>query len=367
MTAWLDNLRQLRRAGEDAFLVTVMAIRGSAPREAGAKMIVTAADLIGSVGGGQLEYQCTKIACDRLNSKSDPGPDRFVRTFPLGANCGQCCGGVVDVLFERIPAESPAWVGELLRFHDERVPVVIATSVDTDGGHCKYLITANDCLEFAAPLESAAALAAAARQMIEQSAAATRIRAEDRGGNHISVLLEPVMSSNFNLALFGAGHVGSAVIAAIAGLECNLRWIDNRRNVFPAALPVNVTCIESDSPEREVAAMPAGSYYLVMTHSHSLDYEICDSVLRRGDFAYLGLIGSVSKRRRFERLMQKQGMTEAALDRLTCPIGVSGIGGKKPEEIAIAVAAELLQTKEALSGSSIDRNMPHKNVHVLRP
>ncbi len=367
MTAWIGNLRQRPTAGEEAFLVTVMDVRGSAPRETGAKMIVSASDLVGSIGGGQLEYQCTRIACDRLNAPGGGDADPFVRRFPLGANCGQCCGGVVEVLFERISSETPAWIDALLRFYDARVPVVIATALAADGGCGKYLITADEVCEFAAPLHDVNAVAADARRMLEQAAPASRLRIERRGGHPLMVLLEPVMSSNFNLALFGAGHVGSALVAAMAGLDCNLRWVDGRRNAFPEAAPGNSTRIESDHPECEVAAMPAGSFYLVMTHSHALDYEICTAVLRRGDFAYLGLIGSISKRRRFERLLRKQGMPEAMLERLTCPIGVAGIHGKKPAEIAIAVAAEVLQRKDALATASAGGRAHPANVRVLRP
>ena len=101
--------------------------------------------------------------------------------------------------------------------------------------------------------------------------------------------------------------------------------------------------METDLPAGEVASMPPGSYYLVMTHSHSLDLDICDQVLRRRDAQYCGLIGYLSKRRRFERLLRKQGVSDEMLAELSCPIGVSGIPGKRPQEIAIAVAAELLQ------------------------
>jgi xanthine dehydrogenase accessory factor len=167
------------------------------------------------------------------------------------------------------------------------------------------------------------------------------------------------------IALFGAGHVGSAVVAAMAGLDCEIRWIDSRRRVFPDSAPANVTMIESADPAREAAAMPVNAYYLVMTHSHPLDYEICEAVLRRGDFAYVGLIGSVSKRRRFENLMRKQRMPVSLLEKLTCPIGIRGIGGKRPSEIAVAVAAELLRVKAARSGAG---HLPadNKNVHILR-
>jgi xanthine dehydrogenase accessory factor len=128
-------------------------------------------------------------------------------------------------------------------------------------------------------------------------------------------------------------------------------------------VPANVRAIEAESPALEVAAMPPGSFYLVMTHSHAIDFEICDRILRRSDAAYCGLIGSVTKRRRFRKRFVSQGMPETMINRLTCPIGVDGIGGKKPAEIAVAAAAEILQARE----SQARQGMPAypKNVHPL--
>ena len=98
--------------------------------------------------------------------------------------------------------------------------------------------------------------------------------------------------------------------------------------------------------------MPPGSYYLIMTHSHPLDFEICDRVLRRNDAGYCGLIGSLTKRRRFVKRFRQQGMSDASLERLTCPIGVEGISGKKPAEIAVSVAAEILRLRERTANAS---------------
>ncbi|HET6630408.1 MAG TPA: xanthine dehydrogenase accessory protein XdhC [Woeseiaceae bacterium] len=366
MTPWLESLRHRPVSAGDAYLVTIMHVRGSAPREPGAKMLVDADGLTGTIGGGELEFQCTKLACAELASARKDRPDTFTRTFPLGANLGQCCGGVVDVLFERIPAALPAWLEDALACHDARTPAVLATSLEPGGKLHKYLVTRDLCRQFAAPCDEIDDIAAAAQRMLLTAARAECIRVDRGDGSKLPVLLEPLVPAGMAVALFGAGHVGSAVIATMAALDCDLRWIDSRRQVFPEAVPGNVTCIETAQPEREVAAMPPGAFYLVMTHSHPLDYAICEAILKRGDFAYAGLIGSVSKRRRFERLMRKQGMPQALLDRLTCPIGVRGAGGKKPAEIAIAVAAELLQKREARSLARAVQKKGNKNVHVLR-
>jgi xanthine dehydrogenase accessory factor len=361
MNRWIGSLRALEKSGEPAMLVTVMDVRGSAPRECGAKMLVTTSELIGTIGGGQLEYQCSRIACERLVGTADDAAGTFVQCFPLGSNCGQCCGGVVEVLFEKVAGA--AWISELLELYAERVPFVLATVIAADGNAQKLLVTAEACRAYGAPSGRVQeAVANAARQVLaERSPGAKRLRL--KAPDHFSLLLEPVMSSSFNVTLFGAGHVGSAVVAAMAGLDCNIRWIDSRRDIFPTRVPANVTCLESASPQQEVAAMPADSFYLVMTHSHPLDFEICSQVLRREDFAYCGLIGSLSKRRRFEKLMRKQGMPDALLHRLTCPIGIAGIESKKPEAIAIAVAAELLQNRAT---STAAHAKPLANLHVLR-
>ena len=156
-----------------------------------------------------------------------------------------------------------------------------------------------------------------------------------------------------------------STVDVLSRLDCSIRWIDNRNSIFPGDLPGNVTAIEADEPAREVAAMPAGAFFLVMTHSHPLDQEICAQVLQRSDFAYCGLIGSHSKRRRFERQLQKLGLSESSLQRLTCPIGVPGIQGKQPVEIALAVAAQLLQAKDAAQDLHWNNKNVAQNVHVI--
>ena len=146
--------------------------------------------------------------------------------------------------------------------------------------------------------------------------------------------------------LFGAGHVGKAVVRALAPLPFRITWIDGRSDAFPPDASSQVDTIESASPPGEVAGAPPGTLYLVMTHSHPLDLEICAQVLRRGDFAFLGLIGSETKRARFASRLRAIGIAPHLLGRLTCPIGVPGIGSKEPAAIAAAVAAQLLIVAE---------------------
>ena len=153
----------------------------------------------------------------------------------------------------------------------------------------------------------------------------------------------------FTLQLYGAGHVGRAIARLLDDLPCRVQWIDERDDAFPAApgaAHIERLCVEP--VQAEVAQARPFACYLVLTHSHDLDLAITEAVLRRGDFSYLGLIGSATKRARFLHRLASRGLPDDTLARLTCPIGLPGITGKQPELIAVAVVAQLLQCASAL-------------------
>jgi xanthine dehydrogenase accessory factor len=235
---------------------------------------------------------------------------------------------------------------------NQKQPVVVTSALSGEAG--KYLVSERDCAGFEQDSDCPADVLITARRLLADGGLAQQ---------DAKYLYEPIRQSDFHIALFGAGHVGAATVDALSRLDCTIRWIDNRNKALPSSLPGNVTAIETAEPAREVAAMPAGAYYLVMTHSHPLDQEVCAQVLRRGDFAYCGLIGSLSKRRRFERELSKLGISTGLLKRLTCPIGVPGVQGKQPVEIALAVAAQLLQARDAAENRGT--NNVTQNVHVI--
>ena len=152
----------------------------------------------------------------------------------------------------------------------------------------------------------------------------------------------------FTLQLYGAGHVGRAIVRLLDALPCRVTWIDEREAEFPAepsAAHIQRLCVEP--VEAEVRQAPAGAFYLVLTHSHDLDQAITAAILRRADFGFLGLIGSATKRARFLHRFQARGVPAESLARLTCPIGLPGIAGKQPELIALAVVAQLLHVAAA--------------------
>ncbi len=147
----------------------------------------------------------------------------------------------------------------------------------------------------------------------------------------------------FTLQLYGAGHVGRAIVKLLADIDCRVQWIDEREAEFPPGpLPSHIERLCVEPVEAEVAQAAPGSCFLVLTHSHDLDLAITQAILARGDFAWFGLIGSATKRARFEARLRQRGVSEPLLARMACPIGLPGIAGKEPAVIALAVVAQLL-------------------------
>ena len=331
MNAWPEKLAALIEAGAPAALVTVVAVKGSAPREAGAAMIVTERDLFGTIGGGRLEYRAARHARTMLRESAAPR----LREFPLGPELGQCCGGHVSLRFQRVTAEDRVWLDPLRRWIAEGRAAALVFAAAADGGGC-LAVSASDVAGDLGPRSAAAARAA--RKVLAGAAASDEAW-------HVVRVSPP----DCVVYLFGAGHVGRALAEILGQLPCRAVWIDERRDAFPAAAPPNVAIVRAADPVAEVERAPNGAYVLVMTHSHARDQQIVEAVLRRGDFAYLGLIGSDTKAKLFRRRLTAAGIPAVALDRLVCPIGLPGIQGKDPAVIAASVAADLvLRTEQGL-------------------
>ncbi len=333
-----------RARGAPAVLVSVVSAKGSVPRGPGTRMVVTADAVDGTIGGGHLEFSAIDIARGMLaDTRAASGE---LRRFPLGASLGQCCGGLANLLFEPVDVDAE-WVSVLAALRRDRKTAIVATPTDrTSDGR---LIVTEECVAGSlgdAALETRVVAAARALLADGGDARLARFAPADEGAEAL-VFLDPLRDVGFDIVLFGAGHVARALVAVLAGLPCRVTWVDGRESEFPAEIPPNVGVVVTDAPEAEVAAAAQGSCFLVMTHSHPLDQALAEAILRRGEFAYFGLIGSLSKRRQFERRMAERGIPAASFADMTCPIGVPGIKGKDPATIAVAVAAQLLQVNEA--------------------
>ena len=332
MSAWVEKLFALVSAGVPAALVTVAAVKGSAPRETGAAMIVTERDLFGTIGGGRLEYRALRLARAMLRA----GAPARMKEFPLGPELGQCCGGHVALHFQRIAGEDRAWLDPLRRWIAQGREAALAFGRDDASGR-RLAVSAGEM----------------AGDLGARTAAAARAARKALAGGTVTEegwIVVRVSPPDCVVYLFGAGHVGRALAAILGQLPCRAVWIDERKDAFPPAVPANVATLRAGDPAAEAARAPKGAYILVMTHSHARDQAIVEAVLRRGDFAYLGLIGSATKRARFAARLRAAGIGEAALARLVCPIGAEGIPGKEPGVIALAAATEIMRRHRAAAG-----------------
>lgn len=331
-----DWARQLLQQRQRCVLVTLDRIVGSAPREAGARMVVTPDSAYGSIGGGNLEFQATEYARELLESGRSASQEHH--PYSLGPALNQCCGGTVTLLYERFGAEKPLWLRALAGRSDERRPVLLASAIDRDEPFRVLLETDGDncpSLPDEVLLRSRKLLAHARPGTIEAL----------ENGNE-TWWLEVIGSQRRPLYLFGAGHVGQAAARLLEEMPFDVCWVDGRPDIFPASIGSNITIAAAENAVAEVGKAPPGSIFVVMTHSHQLDEDICFGVLSRGDFAWLGLIGSVTKRRRFMQRLAQRGIGEQELARLVCPIGLPGIRGRQPATIALSLVAQLMHEAE---------------------
>lgn len=228
--------------------VRVTRTQGSTPREVGAEMIVGAATITGTIGGGQLEV----LAVERARVMLASGEEAADLDIPLGPAIGQCCGGRVVLRLDRSPATVPP----------PGPPVLI----------------------------------------------------------------------------FGAGHVGRALASALALLPVTPRLIDGRPGELALAAPGIPTTL-TPLPEAELRAAPPGAAYAVTTHDHALDFLLAIEALQRGDAAYVGMVGSATKRATFDRFARERGVATAAL---TCPLAPAAPRDKRPAVIAAFTATEIM-------------------------
>lgn len=174
-------------------------------------------------------------------------------------------------------------------------------------------------------------------------------------GGQVELLYECFPSCDFHIALFGAGHVGKALVRILADLPCRVTWFDSREDVLSASImesgvPDNVIPRFMNNSPAAVDDLLPGVWYLVMTHSHEIDFELVEAILTRSDFAYCGLIGSQSKAVSFRKRLSRMGFSDSELAQLTSPIGIDLGGGKMPMEVSVSVSAQLLsQYREKVS------------------
>lgn len=300
MTFSIDDIRRLAPVAR----VVVADTQGSVPREVGAAMLVTMDAIEGTIGGGALEFEAISAARVCLGN----GTGRFQR-HPLGPSLGQCCGGAVSLLTE-------IW-------DEERLNSLISDVI-------------------ARPLPG---------KPTDPSLAVERVLADHRSKGIVpnpgvvsGWMIEPVTQPSRVIWVWGAGHVGRAIISVLAPLpDLQLVWIDTQQSRFPTEVPNGVDVLTAANPADLVSVAPNHAEHLILTFSHALDLELCHGILSRG-FGHLGLIGSATKRARFRSRLRALGHQSAQINRMACPIGDPNLG-KHPQAIALGVAAEILNSQ----------------------
>ena len=245
------------------------------------------------------------------------------RDWPLGPNLGQCCGGMVTTLTETFDAHDLAMVRQF-------------EAAEKSGA-----------FEASQPLGDDGRIAR--EHLCRRARASKSGRATSTPTKHRS--REAFRRRCHACAAVWAGHVGRALVLALAPLPFAVRWIDSRPNEFPPHVPQNVVtvCTGRFRCANWPQAPPTGMV-IVMTHSHALDFDITAAALKRRTFDFVGLIGSDTKRARFAAWARQMGVVQQSdHDRLICPIGILEIRGKEPATIAAGLAAQLLIVRERAS------------------
>ncbi len=309
---WLERAIDVAEVNGEAVLITVADVKGSSPREAGAKMLVLPDSTIGTIGGGALELDAVQTARADFDTKAQ------LKDYPLGPSLEQCCGGFVQLVFEGIDKSSLNWLKAWRTATTDSNTTLFATTIGEN----------------------------------------TEIISQDVNTKTTSTILldntlqQYVSDDRQPLWVFGAGHVTRAIINTLAPLNFAITVVDQRADFIAELADRSVNTRHNNVACREVEHAPAHAMILVMTHSHAQDFDICLKALLRDDLSFIGLIGSATKRARFIKRLRDKGLGENTISNLTCPIGLGNIRDKNPEAIAISVAAQLLSLRSQMSAET---------------
>jgi xanthine dehydrogenase accessory factor len=327
--------------------IVVAEVRGSTPREPGAFMLVGRDSVEGSIGGGQLEWEAIAGARELLE---DATVAARVNKVVLGADVGQCCGGVVSLWLERFTLESLELLSKAADA-GARGRAVLSSTIGRAGVERKIARRAGAVAGAGTDATAGARVDAGIADVTERLFREPRQRAHPiltRNAAGEATFIERLDDEFPAVWLYGAGHVGQALARILAELPLRLTWIDSRAELFPETLNGGVRILHAADSVATVSEAPVGAYFIVMSHSHPLDFALCHALLERNDFAWLGLIGSASKAARFRSRLRRAGLGADVIGKLVCPIGVDGIESKWPAAIAVAVAAQLMQQISAV-------------------
>ncbi|HCH32415.1 MAG TPA: xanthine dehydrogenase accessory protein XdhC [Oceanospirillaceae bacterium] len=246
-------------------------------------------------------------------------------------HCEQHNQGYVLITIVALKGSSPRGVGS-------KMLVTLGAQFDTiGGGHLEYKAVAE------------------AKQRLQQGGTtglldyALGANLGQCCGGKVSLMYEVFSQTKMPVVVFGAGHVGRALVPLLAQLPVQVTWVDGRYDMLPKQLPEGVAAVHEEHPQDHIVDCAPGTCYLIMTHHHGVDLALTEAVLKRGDAAYLGVIGSVTKGRKFNQRLAAKSYTPSQIEALNCPMGKPGIAGKQPMEVAIAIAAQVMHLYQTMA------------------
>ena len=297
--------------------ILILEIKGSAPRGIGTEMYVWANGTQGTIGGGTLEFEAIKSAQEILETRKTK-----LKSYPLGPELGQCCGGHVKLLTE---------------YYDEKA----VTNLKDQSLNIRSISGATEATKKVKKIIN--------RYKTEQTSFDHKLSDE--------WLIEKVITAKSPIWIWGAGHVGSAILSLLAPMpNLEIFWLDTDNSRFPDLEFSNVYKIIYDSPEQFIKRAHPNAEHLILTYSHKIDLEICNIILNH-DFKWVGLIGSKTKFNRFKKKLLSFGHTKKTIDQIQCPIGYKNYG-KHPQQIALGVAVNFIERNHELKkGLIIDKKI----------
>ena len=304
---WVFCAERCIKNNQLCVLIFVASHQGSTPRETGAWLLVSSLEVIGTLGGGEIEYTSIAEAQNIL-----AGRQPFVakkKTYQLGPDLDQCCGGAMAIFFLPINSEALIWLQPLCSFikEERRGNIIFDTSSSS---------LMPELLEGEVPKS---------KQNVD------------------TFHIQPLYDSRPRVILYGAGHVGRAVAAISLQLPILLTVVDGRKSqLVQVPSGENITSEHWDNPVSQANKVLSAKAAIIMTHSHGLDYRLCQSLIKNPHFLYIGLIGSMTKSERFRRALRKEGNTDKEISRIISPIGRNGPHGKEPGIIALSVLSEVI-------------------------
>jgi xanthine dehydrogenase accessory factor len=352
MMDWMQSLESTHNQKLNYVVLSVVETKGSTPCRAGDKIIYTGqSPMFGSIGGGNLEYQALNHANHLLTQNTD---NITIQKYPLGATLGQCCGGFVKIMFESFvnqrsdSTSNNTWLENCLDLANKESDFILATIVYSEADKypmgTKVVLPTNQN-NLNSKLENFPKEALdGTHQTLQSSKKVTMKECTLTDKQKIDVCYEQFSSSQLqSVAIFGAGHIARSLMPILTQLPIKVYWIDDRQSQFDEYLG-DIGSIKQICDDFTLAIndLPKNTYCLVITYSHQIDFEICEKIIARNDFCYLGVIGSKIKGKRFRDRLRHKGWSDNLVSQLICPIGVKHAFLQSPISIAVSITSELL-------------------------